>query len=271
MEGFEPKGENPTPSAYRFLNNSVKMANVKEIIYAIEDYKANIKSVLIFTIPFLISLLISIGFSHLTFLAIGGEFLRIGNIPFISLFELAMLFISVGIALYLIAFAFTGISLVVKEGRISKIRNVLFEEIFWHRLNKVFLFQYFIFLLIFLIQLLIYVLSLPSFIFLILSFFITYIFFFVPYAIVIDDYDLSVAIHKSLVFLIKQPLLPLIWAIIGSLMIVVFAILFMTFFDYSIARYLVLLINAFFIAPFLIVYGAHLYLRKYPMTLEVFR
>ncbi len=245
------------------------MANVKEIVYAIEDYKANIKPVLIFTIPFLISLLISISLSHLTFLAIGGEFLRIGNIPFISLLELTLLFISVGVALYLIAFTFTGISLVVKEGRISRIRNVLFEEIFWHRLNKVFLFQYFIFLLIFLIQLLIYVLALPSSLFLILSFLITYIFFFVPYAIVIDDYELSVAIYKSLIFLKKQPLLPLIWAIIGSLMVAVSALVFMALLDYSIAKYIVLLINAFFIAPFLIVYGAHLYLRKYPMTLEV--
>ena len=239
---------------------------MKELLFGFESFKANIKSVLVFAFLLIITLSLNFIFDKTTFSSLGGVFLRVGNIPYAQLIALFGMFAWFIITIYLISVSFVGISLVVKEGRLSRIRKSLFEEMFYSKIPKVFVFFLFLFVVLMFIQMLFFVYSIPSWVFVLISFALTYLTFFIPYAMVIDDYDLPLSIEKGISFLLSQPLLPFIWSVVGVVLLSFSALLLSAFLNYETAKIISVAVNALFIAPYMIIFGAHLYLKKYPMS-----
>ncbi len=235
------------------------------IVYALENYWANKRIILLFSLSIIAPLLLSFILSESYFYSLGGLFLRISNLPYVNILYFLLFMIIFTIVVFLISFVFTGISLIVKEGMLYKIRNVIFKELFFKKLTDIFLFFLLTSLFVLLIKLIAFILNINPIITSLLIYLFYYLIFFIPYAMIIDDYSLNIAIIKSFELLKNKPYLPLLYTLVGGLFITLPAFFLSLFFNYNIVMWILLLLNVFFIAPFMIIYGAHIYLKKYPI------
>ena len=89
--------------------------------------------------------------------------------------------------------------------------------------------------------------------------------FFVPQAMVIDNYRLGRALDASIAMVGRKFADVALWVLIGTLLLTL-SELILFILPYPLGSYLVLLVNSLFVLPFLVIYQAHIYMKKYALA-----
>jgi glucan phosphoethanolaminetransferase (alkaline phosphatase superfamily) len=155
----------------------------------------------------------------------------------------------------------------VKEERVGhKTRYSLFMEAISTYSIGISVFYLAVFLLLAGMQLLAFIWDINTIIFSMVSLIISYMVFFVPFAMVIDDYSMGRAMTAALDHLRTKPFDPLKWFIMIMAANLAVVFLLQLVMDYQLAKGIATFINGLIVLPFMIIYGAHMYVDKYPMT-----
>jgi len=237
------------------------------ITKAIETYRKNYDAAILFAMPLLLSIILILLYPYPTFTSLGGIFLRVVTVEDLGIFGIGMIIAILLLSIALLGTTISAISLIVKEERVGhKIKYSLFVEAIKTYTITISVFYLLLFLLLEGIQLAVYMLGIDAILYSVLSLALSYVLFFAPFAMVIDDYSIPRGIMAGFEHLKTKPLDPLKWffAIMATNLIVM--LIFSLFMDYSAAKILVTVINGLVLLPFMIVYGAHMYVDKYPMT-----
>jgi hypothetical protein len=233
--------------------------------HAMKLYCEKAGFVLAFSIPFIIALAIPSLVSGPTFISIGGVFLRTGSIPEISAPEAAVMLFSYLVSMFLIAESIVAITLMVKSKR--TLTNPTAEVL--GALRKygvtVFLAYTLAAALILIAQLLTFEFEFRSILLPLLTLLISLGVMFVPQAMVIDGMRLGRAIEESFSVAKKKFADLLLWMLVGALMLTLSELIFLLL-PHPFGSYLVLLVNSLFIIPFLVIYQAHIYMKKYGLA-----
>ena len=233
--------------------------------HAVALYREKAGFVLLFSIPFFIAMLIPSLVSGPTFISLGAVFLRTGSIPEIDPFGMAIMLIAYLVSMFLIAESIVGITLLVKTKRTQS--NPTSEVI--GALKKcgmtVFLAYTLAAMLILIAQLLTFDMELRGIVLPMLMLLISFGVFFVPQAMVIDGQRLGRAIDTSYSMVRRKFADVLLWMLIGTLLLTVSALILFLL-PYPFGSYAVMLVNSLLVIPFLIIYQAQIYMKKYALA-----
>ena len=233
--------------------------------YTVESYLKNIKMVSFFSLPFLLAFLIPLLASTPTYVALGATFLRTGSM-YVDLtgVDVAVIVLSFLVSLFLVSFAIVAINLLIKSQRtFTNIRTEIMEGIEKYTLSVFWLYLT-AWVICFIANLFGYEYGVNEWLTPLTSLIVALPLFYAPTAIVIDEQRPYIAMKSSLSMIRKQFVYFALIVVLGmaalSLADGVF-ILLRGIVPY--ARYLVLVVNALLILPFLIMLQVQVYLTKY--------
>jgi hypothetical protein len=243
------------------------MANLLEDAW--EIYAKNIKLVLLFSIPFIISVIIPMLALRPTYIASGAIFLRSASIFLdINAVSVAVIIVSLFLSLLFLSFAFVAISLIVKgERTYTKHARTVIRDIEKYT-GKVFVVLLFYAFALVLSNMLGYSLGIEG-ITPIVGFFLFIAVFYAPTAIVIDNKRVLAAMKQSVVMVIKKPQYFVVWFVLITLVLsvidfVVIAVAGALLSQGTIlSQYLLLVVNSLFVLPYFIIYQAEAYMRRF--------
>jgi ribose/xylose/arabinose/galactoside ABC-type transport system permease subunit len=237
------------------------------ITKAVETYRKNYDAAILFAMPLLLSIILVLLYPYPTFTSLGGIFLRVVSVEDLGIFGMGMTASILLGSILLLGTSISAISLIVKEERMNhKIRYSLFIEAIRDYTITISIFYLLLFLLLEGVQLAVYLLGIEGIIYSIVSLAVSYVLFFAPFAMVIDDYSIPRGISAGIDHLKTKPLDPLKWFVLIMAINFIVVYVFGLFMDYSLAKMLATIINGLVLLPFMIVYGAHMYVDKYPLT-----
>ena len=233
--------------------------------YAIKLYREKAGFVLLFSIPFIISLLIPSLISGPTYISLGAVFLRTGSIPEIDPVGAAVTLFAYLVSMFLIAESIVGITLLVKTRR--TLNNPTSEVLGALRKYGITIFLAYTLaaMLILIAQLLTFDLAYRGIILPVLMLVISFGVFFVPQAMVIDGYRLGQAIDVSYSTMRRKFADVVLWILIGTILLTVSELIFFLL-PHPLGSYLVLLVNSILVLPFLVIYQAQIYMKKYKLA-----
>ena len=238
---------------------------MKALGYAMKLYRERTGFVLLFSLPFIVALIIPSLISGPTYISLGAVFLRTGSIPEIDPVGAAVTLAAYLVSMFLIAQSIVSITLLVKTKRTQT--NPTTEVL--NALRKygltIFLAYTLAAVLILIAQLLTFNLEFRGIILPILMLLVSFGVFFVPQAMVIDGYRLGRAIDASYSTVRKKFPDVLLWMVIGTLLLTMGELIFFLL-PYPLGPYLVMLFNSLFVLPFLIIYQAQIYMKKYKLA-----
>lgn len=241
---------------------------IRAISYAKKFYFSRLKLILVFSIPFLLALLIPILVAAPTYLAVGGVFLRTGSIPELSWLDILLTAIAYIVTVFLISDTIVNVNLIIQSKRtLNQIRKNILSAMGTYAM-RIFYVYTIMLLLLFAFQLITYENSLQSLLYPLFVFILSFLLFFVPPAVVIDHSDTPTAIKRSVEMALRKPLFVLSWGIIGLVLISVTELLAFAILPSPFSQYAVLVVNSFFILPFLVVLQTQMYMEKYPLARE---
>ncbi|MFP3950407.1 MAG: hypothetical protein ACLFUZ_04955 [Candidatus Micrarchaeia archaeon] len=228
-------------------------------------YRERAGFVLLFSLPFIIALIIPSLVSGPTYLSLGGVFLRTGSIPEMDPVGVAVMLSAYLISMFLIAESITSITLLVKMKRTQT--NPTSEVLTGLRKYGITIFLAYTLaaLLILIAQLVTFDMEMRGILLPVLMLLVSAGVFFVPQAMVIDGYRLGRAIDASLAMVKKRWASVLLWILMGAIFLTVTELLFFLL-PHPLGSYLVLLVNSVFVLPFLIIYQANIYMKKYALA-----
>jgi len=233
--------------------------------YASEAYANNIKMVLFFSLPFLLAFLIPVLSPMPTFTAVGANFLRTGSMYIdLTSFDIAVIFLSFIISMFLISFAIVSINLIIKSQRtFTNIKKEVLDGIEKYVVSVFWLYTT-AWVLILIVNLFSYEWNLNELVTPVFALAISLPIFYAPTAIVIDEQRPIRAMLTSLGIIKKQFGLFIMWVLIGAAALSVIDFLFILVQGIIPYAYLIpLTINALIILPFLIMLQVQIYLTKY--------
>jgi hypothetical protein len=234
---------------------------------SVETYKRHYDAAILFGMPLLLSMILLVLFPYPTFTSLGAIFLRVVNISELGIAGVGITALILLISVALIGITISAISLIVKEERIGhKTRYSLFMEAINEYSVGISVFYLAVFLLLAGMQMLAFVWDINTVLFSIVSLAISYMIFFVPFAMVIDDYSVGRAMTAALDHLKVKPFDPLKWFVMILVANLAVVFLLQLVIDYQLAKGIATFINGLIVLPFMIIYGAHMYVDKYPMT-----
>ncbi|MCX6773661.1 MAG: hypothetical protein NTY68_01530 [Candidatus Micrarchaeota archaeon] len=234
---------------------------------SLKTYMKHYDAAILFGMPLLLSMILLVLFPYPTFTSLGAVFLRVINLSDLGVLGIGITALILLVSILLIGITISAISLIVKEERVGhKTRYSLFLEAINTYSISISVFYLAVFLLLAGIQILTFIWDINTVLFSIVSLAISYLVFFVPFAMVIDDYSVGRAMTAAMEHLRAKPFDPLKWFFI--IMIVNLAVVFILqlLMDYQLAKGIATFINGLIVLPFMIIYGAHMYVDKYPMT-----
>lgn len=236
---------------------------------AIDTYTHNADAVLLFAFPLLLSAVLLMLFPYPTFTSLGGAFLRILNLYDLGFLGLVLTALAILASIAFIGFSISAVSLIVKESRVgNRIKYGLFAEAVKDYSFGISFFYFMVFLFLEGVQMLVYSLGASPLVFSAIAFLTYYAIFFVPYAMIIDDYSIGSALEGGWYVLRIKPLDPLKWFLIILAVNAALILLLNLVVPYGWAKAIVMMLNGLVITPFMVIYGAHLYIDKYPMTVK---
>jgi len=234
---------------------------------SVKTYKMHYDAAILFGMPLLLSMVLLVLFPYPTFTSLGAVFLRIVNIGELGAVGIGITALILMISVALIGITISAISLIVKEERVGhKTRYSLFMEAIKEYSVGISVFYLAVFVLLAGMQLLAFMWDLDTVVFSMVSLVISYVVFFVPFAMVIDDYNMGRAMGAAWNHLRTKPFDPLKWFVIIMVANLAIVFLLQLVMDYQLAKGIATFINGLIILPFMIIYGAHMYVDKYPMT-----
>jgi len=234
---------------------------------SVKTYRKHYDAAILFGMPLLLSMIFLVLFPYPTFTSLGAIFLRVINLSDLGALGVGITALVLLVSILLLGITISAISLIVKEERVGhKTRYSLFLEAIRTYSIGISVFYLALFLLLAGIQLLTFIMDINTVLFSIVSLAISYLAFFVPFAMVIDDYSVGRAITAALDHLRLKPLDPIKWfvMILAANLAIVFILQLAM--DYQLAKFIATFINGLIVLPFMIIYGAHMYVDKYPMT-----
>lgn len=233
--------------------------------YASDFYFRRLGILVIFSIPFVIALIIAMVVAAPTYTALGFLHNRTGSIPDLLFLDVILTVFAYAISVFLVADVWTNISLTIKSKRtLNPTASEIFSAMGEYALRIFYVFTILV-LFQFALHLITYDSSLQSWLYPLLSFILGFFLFFVPPAVVIDHADTFTAIQLSITMAIKKWYLILIWAFLGLAVLSVLKLVL----DIIIKPYseiILLLINSLIILPFLIILQTQMYMEKYPLA-----
>jgi hypothetical protein len=234
--------------------------------YANEFYLNRLGVIVIFSITFLLAILILNLVAAPTYQALGGVFLRIGSIPEISAVQFIIIAIGYALAVFLIADTIVNINIIIRSKRtLTTIRHEVLSAIGTYAM-RIFYIYTLALLLMLIVQLIIYDNPFQSWIYPIFSLIISFLLFFVAPAVVIDNSSTPGAIRRSVDMAMKNLHLVLLWSVLALLLISVVEIVADFIFPSPYSSYFVLLVNSLLILPYLTVLQTQMYMEKYPLA-----
>lgn len=230
--------------------------------HAIKTYTKNTGLFLVFSVSFLLGLLMPILASTPTYSAIGAVFLRFMSIPEMTIADLIIIGIAFILSNYFVAFGLVAVNLIVKRERVQiNLTTEILNNIARNTL-VIFLIFTFLFFVNYAAQIFLMELQAPYWLAGIVFFLIYIPTFYVGPAIVIDELKPVQAVMASVEHIKRQPMAVVMWLFLGLAMLLVTSLV-----SYAIVpayfQWITLVINSFFIIPFLLVYQAHIYIEKY--------
>ena len=231
-----------------------------------QDYTENIKLVLLFSIPFLISFLIPLLAPLPTFVDEGAIFLRSASIfTNINAIGLAVILISSLISLLFLSFAIVAISLIVKAKKThtQNTGNVIRGIEKYTAKAFVVLLAYALILMV--VDISSYYFGLQGIATPILGFILFIFVFYAPVAIVVDNKKILAAIRQSVELVISEPANFAIW--LALIVVILTALDFVSIhvFGTFYSTYVVLVINSLLVMPYFILFQAEAYMRRFPV------
>ncbi len=239
--------------------------DMRALGYAMKLYREKAGFVLLFSIPFIVALLIPSLISGPTYISLGAVFLRTGSIPEIDPVSAAVTLFAYLVSMFLIAESIVGITLLVKTKR--TMANPTSEVLGALRKYGITIFLAYTLaaMLILIAQLVTFDLAYRGIILPILMLVISFGVFFVPQAMVIDGYRLGQAIDASYSTVRKKFADVVLWILIGTILLTVSELMFFLL-PHPLGSYLVLLVNSVLVLPFLVIYQAQIYMKKYKLA-----
>ncbi len=240
------------------------MTNVLE--YALETYFGKLGIILLFSISFIIAILIPIFAAFPTYNDVGAIFVRTSSV-FVNLDALnsAIIIASTLFSLLFLSFAIVAINVIVKHSRthvrVSKeVINGI--ERYTGRVFAVLLLYTFI---VALANLLSHSSASSGVITAIVGLAFIPLFFYAPSSIVIDDKGLRHAMTASVRYFVKRFDYFLLWLLIAIVVITFFDFLFITLSGTAASRYAMLVFDSLFILPFLVVLQSQMYMKRFAL------
>lgn len=233
--------------------------------HAMALYRERAGFILLFSIPFIIALAIPSLVSGPTFISLGAVFLRTGSIPEMEPMGVAVMLAAYLVSMFLVSESIVSITLLIKSKR--TLTNPTSEVL--GALRKygitIFLAYTLAVVLILIAQLLTFDLESRGIVLPILVLIISMGVFFVPQAMVIDSFRLGRAIDASYHMVKRKFPDVLLWMLLGTLFLSVSGVLFYLL-PHPFGSYLVMVVNSLFILPFLVIYQAQIYMKKYGLA-----
>ncbi|MGC8538299.1 MAG: hypothetical protein ACP5MK_00305 [Candidatus Micrarchaeia archaeon] len=240
------------------------MENV--VVGSARTYADNIKLVLLFSIPFVISFLIPVFVSLPTFVSVGGIFLRSASIFInLNLYSIAVIVISIFISLLFLSFAYVAINLIVKarRTRTKNTRAMLARiEVYTGKVFVLFLVYTFI---IALVNLLGYYVHMSSILTPIVGFFAFLPLFFAPSAITIDNKGIWRALVDSTKLLVKAPQYFVEWIVLLVVILSLVDLASVALGGTALSGYVSLVISTLFVLPYFVIFQAEAYMYRFPL------
>ncbi|MEM0438337.1 MAG: hypothetical protein QXU54_03500 [Candidatus Micrarchaeia archaeon] len=229
---------------------------------AVSTYVKNIGILLVFSVSFLLALLMPLFASTPTYNAVGATFLRFLSIPEMSLMDIGVIVFAFLLSNYFVAFGVVAVNLIVKKERVQvNLTQEILESIPRSTL-VLFLIFVFLFLVNFVVQFVLAELQAPYWLAGLVFLLIYLPTFYVGPAIVIDQMKPVHAVYASVQHIRNYPYRVVKWVAAGIVMLLVATVgaylILPAYFQWA-----TLIINSFVIIPFLIVYQAHNYIEKY--------
>lgn len=232
-----------------------------------ETYVSNVRLILLFSIPFLISLVIPLFVSLPTYISGGAIFLRSASV-FLNLnpMGLGIIIVSAFLSLLFLSFAFVAISLIVRAKRThTKHSGGVIRDIEKHT-GKVFVMLLaFAFVLTF-VDVISYYFGLQGIATPIVGFMLFTIMFYAPTAMVLENKDIIPAVKQSARLVIKEPGYFILWLVLIVLVLSVLDVVLMALpYGTFLSRYGLLVINSIFVLPYFVIFQAEAYMRRFPL------
>jgi|GEM_PF-1866739 len=227
---------------------------------ALEDFKQHLDTVWIFSLAAAIGVLMFAIMQYPTYSALGGIFLRSGSLPDITTLDFIITIIAYGISLLLISSAVVGTMLITAHRKTKKaIKTEVWKKLPFFATNTFFLYAFLTLILIAMQSV-----SFPYYPF--ISFLLFYLTFYIVPAMVVENEPLGIALFSALKMLRKNPLMPILWAVFGFVVLALFEIIMQAVLPYTIARYVVLFFNGIVLLPYLSFVQVHMYMERYPLA-----
>ena len=229
-----------------------------------ETYRDNIRLVLLFSVPFIISFLIPFLAPLPAYVTAGAIFIRSSSIFMgIGPVSIALIFLAMFFSLLFLSFAFVAISLIVKAKRTqTKHARYVLEGIekYTGRVFAVFL-MYAVVLVA--ANVLGYYLQIDQALTAIVGFVLFMLIFYAPTAIVIDGKRIGIALRDSARLVLREPQYFIIWFLLITAVVTVLDFVFIHLFGTFVSMYLLLAVNSLFVLPYFVIYQAEAYMKRF--------
>ncbi len=235
------------------------MANI--LLESWLTYTRNIKLVLLFSIPFLISFLIPLLAYMPSYITAGGVFIRTSNF---TPFSMAVIVLGFFFSLLFLSFSFVAISLLVKS---EKTHNAIASRVIAETekyTGKVFLVLIFYTFLLFTALVIGHFTGMQGVLLALVGILAFLLVFYAPTAIVIDNKRIGVAIKESVKLVVRAPQYLLLWLALLILVLTFLDFVFISILGNN-SAYVVLFINSVFVAPYFVIFQAHAYMKRFPL------
>ena len=240
------------------------MANVLE--YTVKAYVSNLLTVFLFSLSFIIAILIPVFAAFPTYNDMGGIFVRTASeLLNLNVLNFSIIISSVFFSLIFLSFSIVAINIISKHERVHiRIKKEVLDglEKYTSRVFSVLLL--FVVILAFL-SLALYFAKVPGFVYYILVLLIIPFFFYAPSSIVIDDFRIARAMKMSARFFVKRFDYFLLWILLAVVSLSFFDELFLLASRTIVSTYAMLIFNAVLVLPFLVLLQSQMYLKRFAM------
>ncbi|MCL4389735.1 hypothetical protein M1397_03985 [Candidatus Marsarchaeota archaeon] len=240
------------------------MTNV--LAYTAETYAKHIATILLFSIAFVIALVIPVFASLPAYADIGAVFIRTSSI-FVNLTAatIAIIVAALLFSLLFLSFAIVAINLIVKHSRTrTKIRKEVIDGIEKY-IGRVFIALLFYTAIVAIASLIGYHYGEAGIAASVAGLVFSPLFFYLPSSIVIDENGIIRAMKASAAFFAKRFDYVLLWLFIGVVVISFFDFLFITASGTLVSRFAMLVFDSLFILPFLVMLQSQCYMKRFAL------
>jgi hypothetical protein len=238
------------------------MANIIEVSFS--TYKKNLKLILLFSIAFVIALLIPVFAPFPTYNDLGSIFIRTGSIYLnLNFIDAIIIVASTMFSLLFLSFAIVAINVIVKHSHTAtRIRKEVIDGLEKYTANVFVVLLLFTALLV-LVSFLTYYTGYSGIATLITAIVLIPFLFYAPTSIVIDDTRTMRAIGHSLGFMKNHFKYFLLWVFASFVLLSVVDLIPIIGSGSYVSMYASLVIDSFIVLPFLIVLQSESYIRRF--------